>query len=151
MKEANCGFGHSSNGRELLVEFGPELKVDIGFDPGYVAALGKRPIPGRKGLNAIIDTGATECHVDSSIAAELKLPNIDIREVQTPIGRKSVAIYLAQIHVIALQVVVNGRFAALDMEKSGLSQTVILGRTFLQGFELHYEGPTGVAKLIRPD
>lgn len=151
MKEANCGFDHASNGRELLVEIGPELKVDIGFDPYYVAAIGVAPVPGRKGLNALIDTGATECHIDSSLAVELALPNIDIQEVLTPIGRKNVAIYLAQIHVIALQVVVNGRFAALDMERSGLACTAILGRTFLQKFKLHYEGPTGLAKLIHPD
>ncbi|MBV9989946.1 MAG: hypothetical protein JOZ72_01520 [Alphaproteobacteria bacterium] len=77
MDEALCGYDHAPKGGELLVRFGPSLKVDIGFDSKFVAGFGDLPEPDLQGLDALIDTGASESYIDRRLATELNLVLID--------------------------------------------------------------------------
>ena len=65
MVETKCGFnsGPAGLGCDLLVNLGPTLRVNIGFDASHdpVANPTGVPIPGITDINALVDTGATEC------------------------------------------------------------------------------------------
>ena len=150
MREASCGYIHDSSGSDKLVSFGPQLIVDLGFDPDYMASLGKAPRPDIRGLVALIDTGATESYIDSALANEYSFPPIDLDQAVIPGGKVSVMVHLAQIHVLALSFVLYGRLGAIDLESSGLNCQVLLGRTFLQNFEFFYHGPSGNAVIRHP-
>ena len=85
MVEAKCGFNNSPNapGCDLLVSLGPTLLVNIGFDPNHDPVANPRgiPVPGITGVQALVDTGATECCIDSLLATELNLPIVDRRQI----------------------------------------------------------------------
>jgi hypothetical protein len=54
-----------SPGSELLVSLGPTLLVDIGFDASYNPSLPRiLPVPGIRGMQALVDTGAAESCID---------------------------------------------------------------------------------------
>jgi hypothetical protein len=75
MSGVKCGFNDSPavSGADLLVRFGPTLPVSVGFDPTYDGAdLSRAPAPGLEGIQALIDTGAAECCIDSALAASLR-------------------------------------------------------------------------------
>jgi predicted aspartyl protease len=147
MNEAKCGYDHSPRGADLLVEFGPSLKVDIGFDPHYAAGTAHRPTLSEKGLNALIDTGASDSFIDRSLAAKLKLNLVDKDVVTGAFGTQYVNMYLVQISVLALDVVLQDKFAVVDLETGGFDCHLLLGRTFLRHFELTYHGPSGLAVI----
>jgi hypothetical protein len=74
MSTTKCGFDDTptASGATLLVANGPSLAVYVGFDPTYDAKNPTRPpAPGVTGLWALVDTGATECCIDSQLAARL--------------------------------------------------------------------------------
>ena len=82
MPRTKCGFEDSPGilGSDALVQHGPTLLVDIGFDPTYVApAAGVIPAPAVKGIWALVDTGATESCIDAQLADQLKLPIMVLR------------------------------------------------------------------------
>ena len=85
MPETKCGFETipgGASGSDLLVAYGPTLKVDIGFDPAYSHKnIGQIPIPGLRGISALVDTGATESCIDSRLASQLNLPIVDRRQI----------------------------------------------------------------------
>jgi len=147
MPTTNCGFDDSQSGSRLLATYGPSLSVNIGFDPAYQPNPSAPPIPGIRNVEALVDTGADESCIDGLLAAELKLPIIDQRQVIGVTGIKSVNIHLAQIHVPALQFTQLGKFAAVDLAASGLRQKALIGRTFLRYYTLTYEGRTGIVTL----
>ena len=86
MVTARCGFdsGVQGHGSDLLVQHGPTLFVDIGFDANFRPGAGAKPDLPLKGLRALVDTGATECCIDSSAAMHLALPVIDAARIFTP-------------------------------------------------------------------
>jgi len=84
MTRTRCGFDNSpqSPGRELLAAWGPTLAVDIGFDPNFNPQNAIQiPIPGIRGVRALVDTGASESCIDSMLAAQLNLPVVDRRGI----------------------------------------------------------------------
>lgn len=58
-----------------------------------------------------------------------------------------VNIHLAQIYIPALDTVVYGRFAAVQLSEGGQPQRALLGRTLLQHFTMVYAGNTGQVTL----
>ena len=60
-----------------LVQFGPTIQVQIGFDSAYTPANPTRPNLPQATWPALIDTGATESCIDSALAAQLALPVVD--------------------------------------------------------------------------
>jgi predicted aspartyl protease len=130
----------------MLVVHGPTLLVDIGFDQSY--AEGLIPQLAATKLWALVDTGATECCIDSDLARKLNLPVVDRRHIAGVSGRREVDVYLAQVHVPSLTYTVYGPFAGVDLIAGGQRHYALIGRTFLRHFTMHYEGTTGNVQLI---
>ncbi len=151
MPSAKCGFINIPGGfpaEDLLSLWGPQLLVDIGFDQNYeYAPGGSLPVPGKKGLPALIDTGAGESCIDSLLAAQLNLPVIDKRMQAGAHGAKMVDIHMAQVHIPALNFTIYGDFAAVDLRIGGQSIDALLGRTFLRHFKMVYDGKTGSVEI----
>ena len=59
----------------MLATQGPELVVDIGFDPTYNGT--GNPVLGSKGVRALVDTGAFQSFIDNDLALKLSLPVVD--------------------------------------------------------------------------
>jgi hypothetical protein len=151
MVEAKCGFNNSPTapGSDLLIFHGPTLFVDIGFDPNHdpVANPHGVPIPGITGVSALVDTGATECCIDSLLAVQLKLPLVDRREISGVHGKHPANVYLAQVRVPSLGVTMNGAFSGVDLKAGGQTHSALIGRTFLRHFKMIYEGQTGTVTI----
>src|SRR3989442_870168 len=101
MAQTKCGFDgapQGASGQEMLVAWGPTLLVDVGFDPNFVPIVkGPPPVPGMRNLNALVDTGAQECCIDSRLAVQLGLPVVDRRQVSGIHGSHSADVHLAQV------------------------------------------------------
>lgn len=150
MLEAKCGFNSNpeSSGASLLTRFGPSILVDIGFDAAFkVQTPPALPVPGIKGLHALVDTGAGECCIDNLLASQLKLPIVDRRPVSGAHGSHLTNMYLAQIHIPSLMSTIYGMFAGVDLLAGGQVHYALIGRTFLQNFTMVYEGKTGTVTI----
>ena len=151
MPTIKCGFddGPRGSGNQLLVTFGPTVLVDIGFDSTWKSDSVDAPAPDMKGLAALIDTGATESCIDSLLAATLNLPIVNRRKLSGAHGAKEVNMYLAQIRIVNLSFVIYGEFAGVDLIAGGQKHHALIGRTFLHGFVMTYNGQTGLVTLSR--
>jgi hypothetical protein len=151
MVEAKCGFNDTPVGRgwQFLVNLGPTLFVDIGFDPKHDPVGNPQgvPIPGITGVQALVDTGATECCIDSLLAAQLSLPLVNRRQVSGVHGSHIANVYLAQVHVPSLRITMNGAFSGVDLKAGGQVHSALIGRTFLRHFKMIYEGKTGTVTI----
>lgn len=151
MVQTKCGFDSKGgvDGAKLLAQFGPTLKVDIGFDSSYVPTATPLmiPTPSITGREALVDTGASECCIDNILAAQLKLPIVDRRPISGAHGRGDVNMHLAQVHVPSLRFTVYGIFAGVALQEGGQRHQALIGRTFLQKFTMVYEGRTGTVTI----
>jgi hypothetical protein len=151
MAQTKCGFDDipgGGTGRQLLVAYGPTRMTDIGFDPAF--QIGKPPlipVPGMRGIQALVDTGASESCIDSLLAARLNLPVVDRRVISGVHGRQEVQIHLAQVHVPTLAFTIYGTFAGVHLVSGGQPHQALIGRTFLQHYTMVYEGRTGTVML----
>lgn len=132
-------------GYDLLVAHGPTILVDIGFDPKHdpMANPTGIPVPGIKSVQALVDTGATECCIDALLAAQLNLPLVNKRQISGVHGSHMANVYLANVHVPTLGVTINGLFAGVNLRAGGQVHSALIGRTFLRHFKMVYEGKTG--------
>lgn len=144
MPTVDCGYPSNP---DLLASTGPVLKVNIGCDPDYVDVRQGVPLPQATGVLALVDTGASECFIDASMATELKLPIVDRQTVAVAHGSAEVNVYLAQIHVPALDKVVEGYFGGVQLQPSMSSFVALIGRSFLREFTMTYEGRSGRVTL----
>jgi predicted aspartyl protease len=151
MVQTKCGFDDvpPGSGPNFLVSMGPTIFVDIGFDPTFDPAQlkTKLAVPGIKGIEALVDTGATESCIDNLLAAQLNLPVVDRRMVAGISGGHMTNVYLAQIHVPTLAFTVYGAFAGADLKAGGQVHSALIGRTFLRAFTMVYEGRTGTVTI----
>lgn len=143
--QAECGFHHQKDGDKKLILDGPTITVVIGFDPSV-------PVPGSEfspshipniTIPALVDTGAQECYIDTTIAKALQLPRVNRTEICGSNGKHIVDVYLAQIMVPALGWRHLGRFAGVRLMDGGQSHGALLGRTFLQHMQMTYHGDSG--------
>jgi hypothetical protein len=98
-------------------------------------------------LPALIDTGAGESCIDSGLAMRLNLPIVDQRPISGIHGAGIVNVHLAHIHIPYLPWTIWGQFCAVDLIAGGQAHHALIGRTFLQGFTMVYEGRTGTVTL----
>lgn len=150
MGSTECGFDDIPGGAQAfdsLVNWGPTLSVNIGFDPNYNSASTNVPVPGKTGLLALVDTGATESCIDSLLAAQLNLPVVDRRMTAGAHGAKEVNLHLAQIHIPSLSRTIVGAFAGVDLLTGGQMHSALIGRTFLRHFKMIYDGPSGKVQI----
>jgi Aspartyl protease len=150
MKTIGCGFPSNAEvqGRDLLVQFGPTMQVDIGFDPSFVDGAGVAPDLPMKGVHALVDTGATDSCIDSALAMQLNLPIIDQRTCGGISGAMQVNMHLAHIHIPGLPHTLYGAFAGVNLAAGGQPHLVLIGRTFLQRFYMFYDGHTGTVAIF---
>jgi predicted aspartyl protease len=131
----------------MLVQYGPTLLVDIGFDPNLRPADLDLPDLAIKGVHALVDTGATASCIDSGLAMQLNLPIIDRQTVGGVGGAHEVNMHLAHIVVPGLQKCITGAFAGVNLVAGGQPHVALIGRTFLQHFTLFYNGRTGSVSI----
>jgi hypothetical protein len=151
MASTKCGFDDTPglSGCASLEFHGPTLFVQIGFDPTYdpkAVPIGVPNLP-TDTIRALVDTGAIESCIDSALAMTLKLPVVDRRMVAGAHGAKEVNVHLAHIHVSRLNFTIYGAFCAVDLAAGGQTHLALIGRTFLRGFTMVYEGRTGTVTL----
>jgi len=150
-KSAQCG--HAAAGathpKLLLVAHGPELIVDIGFDPNY-SGTGRPAGLGATGLPALIDTGAYVSFIDADLATSLKLPAVDQQTVSGSAGKHSVIMYLGHIYIPALEVTITGQFGGVHLVSGGQRHSALIGRSFLMHFKMTYDGISGQVELVMP-
>ena len=151
MRKTLCGFNDHPNcpGRDLLILFGPTLHVQIGFDPNYRMDVGG-PLALPETLHpALVDTGASESCVDSTLAHTLKLPAVDREDRSGAHGKQKLNIHLAQIYIPALDWKIVGRFAGVHLHAGGQPHFALIGRNFLRDFTMTYEGATGTVTISK--
>ena len=126
-----------------LIQYGPTIYVQIGYDPDY------RPIPGRRAqlppelLPALVDTGAQESALDAELAHSLNLPVQQRRQIAGAGGLFETTVYRAQIYIPELDFTIDGPFDSANLASSGQPYSALIGRTFLRHFNMAYEGRTG--------
>ena len=149
MPAVECGFRHlsESSGPEVLVLWGPTLTVEIGFDPNFRPGSGEPPDLPHDRCFALVDTGATDCCIDSELAVTLQLPIVDRQRVAGIHGVEEVDAHLAQIYVPELGFGIYGPFAGVHLRAGGLPHNILIGRTFLRYFTMTYEGETGAVSI----
>jgi predicted aspartyl protease len=153
MPQTRCGFDDipgGASGSVLLMAHGPTLLVNIGFDPNFQTPPGQlgiiplaTPVPGITNVNALVDTGAGQSCIDSSLAAQLNLPIVDRRAISGVHGPQEVNIHLAQVHVPSLNFVIYGAIAGVHLFAGGQIHGALIGRNFLKNYTMVYEGRTG--------
>lgn len=142
MRTTSAGFkdGKVARANELLVRYGPTVRVHIGFDENLNTSHPDLPI---KDAKALIDTGAGDNCIDNDLAMQLNLPVFDRRPLSGIHGMFQANIFLAQVYIPSLHHVINQAFAGVALAAGGQPCQVLLGRTFLQHFTMRYEGTTG--------
>jgi predicted aspartyl protease len=143
--QIDCGFLGAPDARQQLVDEGPSTTVSVGLDPSWTRDLQRAPIAAKSRILALIDTGAQESAIDSTLAMELGLPVVNKRVV-AGVGKMRVDVGLAQVHVEGLRYTIEGHFALIPLAKH-IGYTVVLGRTFLRYCILIYDGKLGDVKL----
>ena len=153
MPETLCGFqdGPERSAEQLLTTIGPTLGVCIGFDPSYRSGGNTPPLlPGTQ-HPALVDTGATESCIDSSLAVLLHLPIVDRKALSGAHGKDEVNMHLAQIVIPSLSWTIVGQFAGVHLRAGGQPHFALIGRTFLRTFTMIYNGRTGSVTLTTQD
>ncbi len=132
-----------------LHEFGPSLEV-------VVSPLVDPPRPPTEGhtTHALVDTGATQSCIDIQVAESLGLPVVDFVMIVGAAGASRHPLYAARVAIPALEIFEFGAFAGVDLGAGEQPHRVLLGRTFLQGTVMIYDGVRGqvtIASYRIPD
>ena len=151
MPSLECGFRDHPQGpgARLLMQFGPTLHVRIGFDEAHRTGAGLTPDLPEQLYPALVDTGAVESCVDARLAKTLQLPVVDRVHVAGVHGKGTVRMHLGQIFIPGLEMTIVGRFAGVHLQDGGQPHLALMGRTFLQGLTLTYDGKTGRVTICR--
>jgi predicted aspartyl protease len=148
---AECGFHAEPDGSDVLVAIGPVIQVVIGFDPSqHLPADQSATHPPSMDIQALIDTGAKESHIDANVAKVLKLPIVNRRTISGSNGKHLVDVYLAQIQIPSLNETIFGQFAGVKLVEGGSKHGALLGRAFLKKVIMNYNGLTGQVTLTEP-
>ncbi len=146
MATTKCGFNDApdglQSGRESLRLNGPTLAARIGFDPKYDPKGTAVPNLADTRWWTLVDTGASSSCIDSDLAIELDLPMIDQAFGQGVDGPFKANVFAAQVHVPSLNFTIWGTFMGVNL-KGFWNCRALMGRDFLSGFTMTYEGRTG--------
>ena len=140
MPSIECGFPDDP---DLLAFNGPQIRVNIGFDPNYDPDTNS-PLDFSEYLfPALIDTGATESCIDATLAKALELPVVDNRAIVGIHGPQVTDLHRAQIRIPDMGTTYDGRFAGIALRSSGAPFFALLGRDFLGMLTMVYTGGSG--------
>ncbi len=148
MPTIQAGFKSGKNGEtagDLLAKLGPTLLVDIGLKSRSPA--GEAPDLARKGVRALIDTGAGANCIDDGLARSMGLQPTDEGEVVGIGGKATAFIYTARLYIPSLKRLLFQPFAGVRLEDGDQWHRVILGRTFLRPYAVTYDGRTGRVEI----
>jgi hypothetical protein len=149
MRSIQAGFKSGvagENPADLLVRIGPTIRVDIGLKSRSLA--GDTPDLAEKKVKALIDTGAGGDCIDDELAQRLKLPIHDEGEISGVGGRHRAFIYTARIFIPSLGRLLFQPFTGVRLQEGEQWHRVILGRSFLRGYRLAYDGVTGQVEIL---
>ena len=133
---------------EALEFIGPTLNVQIGHHPDSQLAVGGSSNLSNGLYPALIDTGARESGIDSTLAEELGLIAEDTeRQAAGILGIGAVNVYLARISIPQLGLTVTGHFPGVHLAAGGQPYRALIGRDILRNLTMVYEGRTGVVTL----
>lgn len=152
MPIADCGFSDSGqvSGSQMLLRFGPTLFVDIGFDPEHKYGVdGTLPKSTAAQVPALVDTGATMSCIDDALAQKMELPLVDRQNVSGVSGKHKCNVFLAHIVAPTLAWFQWGLFYGVNLTEGGQAHQALIGRTFLQGMMMIYDGRTGSVQIAR--
>ena len=152
MPIADCGFagGEQSSGEQMLMTLGPTLFVDVGFDPEHKYGVdGAIPKSAVAQVPALVDTGAIMSCIDDSLAQRLDLPLVDRQNVSGVGGKHECNVYLAHIVAPTLAWFQWGLFYGVNLTEGDQAHQALIGRTFLQGMMMVYDGRTGSVQIAR--
>ena len=132
---------------EILLRYGPSIRVSVSpySDPSRPELP---PPPGNPTL-ALVDTGATESCIDTTLAEHLGLQAIDTMMLGGVGGLAEHPVFMAYVIIFELGMAHYGRFAGVNLADGGQQHGVLLGRTFLSGVTMVYDGPTGSVQISR--
>ena len=118
-----------------LIEFGPSLEVVVSthVDPKHAPTEGHT-------THALVDTGATQSCIDMQLAQTLGLPVVDFVMIGGAAGASRHPLYAARVAIPVLDIFQFGAFAGVDLAGGEQPHRVLLGRTFLQGTVMIYDG-----------
>ena len=148
MRSIQAGFKAGIAGEsqaDLLVRLGPTIQVDIGLKS--LSPAGAAPDLAGKKIKALIDTGAGGDCIDDDLARRLNLPVTDEGEISGVGGRHRAFIYTARLYVPQLDKLLFQPFTGVKLYEGEQWHRVILGRSFLRGYRLVYEGVTGRVEI----
>jgi predicted aspartyl protease len=136
----------------ILKALGPLIPVRVG--PASASPVGKpissppEPLssPPEKVVQALIDTGANASCIDIALADELKLPIIDRIPVSGVAGNNEHNVYLGLVVIPELNTFLKGRFIGVNLANN---VPMIVGRDFLDGSIMIYNGSTGQVTISR--
>ena len=135
---------------DALEFLGPTLQVKIrSHESGSSAEAGGVSSPSEMRHLALIDTGARESAIDSTLAGELGLVHVEGPESRAVgiLGVGIVDVYLAEISVPELGLSAYGRFPGVHLSEGGQPYRALIGRDILKNFTMVYDGRTGVVTL----
>lgn len=140
MPLADAGFVDNAGRPDQisLIRFGPSIEVVVSALPD-----GDRfPSEGRT-THALIDTGATRSCIDTELARSLGLLVVDVVTISGAAGPREHDVYAAHVAIPGLEMARYGPFAGVDLKAGGQPHKVLLGRTFLHGTMMIYDGIRG--------
>ena len=118
-----------------LIEFGPSLEVVVSPFVSPPAS----PAEGHT-THALVDTGATQSCIDNEVAQSLGLPVVDYVMIAGAAGARRHPLYAVRVAIPVLEISQFGAFADVDLGAGEQPHRVLLGRTFLQGTVMIYDG-----------
>ena len=117
-----------------LTRFGAGLKLTV-----WALAPGIGPHP-EELTHELIDTGAAESCTNNVLARRVKMRVIDEMTIWRGRDSQTHPVYMARVRITQLELAQFGAFIGLDFEGAELPHQVLLGRTFLEGAVVIYDG-----------
>lgn len=147
MRTAQAGFKSgttSESPSDLLVRVGPTVRVDVGLRSNSKSWPPDLPA---KRVHALIDTGAGADGIDDELARKLNLPKTDEVEMSGINGKHIANVYMARLYIPELDQLLFQPFAGVKLEEGEQTHRVILGRGFLRGYRMIYDGVSGAVEI----
>lgn len=137
MPVTEAGFIDKDNRADVeqLIHLGPTLEVTVRH-----MDAGEETPEHNEQVYALIDTGATTSCIDQDLAEKLELPVVDEQTISGAGGPATHPVYMAHIDIPALDQCEYGRFTGVKLADGEQAHAVLLGRTFLNGVIMIYDG-----------
>jgi len=132
-----------------LHTLGPRLDIAISMPAPLASALVAQgaTVPQPSVGHALIDTGAAQTCIEDSVARQLGLPVINQVPLSTPAGQTMHTLYAAQLIFPGTLLPTITNIAVIGVHLSSQGIAALLGRDFLSGKTLHYDGGLSIVSL----